>query len=64
MELSLKPQLGLVWVNSAEEGQSSMRATRVGRDLNEKIIIVAAAAAAIVIVIVVMKLGGQNVATS
>lgn len=57
MALSLKPQLGPVRVNSAEDGQSSMRATRVGRDLDEKIII-------IVVVAVVMKLGRQNVATS
>lgn len=51
-----------VHVNSAEGGQSSMRATRVGRDLDEKIIILVVAVVAVVAV--VMKLGSQNVATS
>lgn len=59
--LSLKPQLGPVWVNSSEEGQNSMRATRAGRDLDEEIIIIIIV---IIVIMIIMKLGRQNAATS
>lgn len=56
MELSLKPQLDPVHVNSADKGQNSMRSTRVERDLDEKIVMMT--------MMMMLKLGRQNIATS